>query len=51
MYEMYPDTWALAAAQQGVPERPRRRPRKEHSVLPPVLARQVGAAEQRHVSG
>ena len=51
MYEMYPDTWALTGAQLGVPERPRRRPRKAHSVLPPVLARQVGAVEQRHVSG
>ena len=47
MYEMYPEVWAVADAQQGTPAPPRRRPRKEHSVLPAVIARQVQAAELR----
>lgn len=43
MYEMYPDAWAQAALrQQAAPDaKPRRRARKEHSVLPPVIAHQL----------
>lgn len=54
MYEMYPDDWS-AAARPGRPvlgtseadgtgdsePRPRRRPRKAHSVIPPVIQRQL----------
>jgi hypothetical protein len=48
MYEMYPEIWAVADdAQATAPVRPRRRPRKAHSVLPALIARQVQAAEQR----
>ena len=46
MYEMYPHTWALAETRPGAVERPRRRPRKAHSVLPPVIARQLEGAER-----
>ena len=35
MYEMYPEAWAQP--RELSPERPRRRPRKEHCVLPPVI--------------
>ncbi len=43
MYEMYPDAWAQAEnRQQSAPDpKPRRRARKEHSVLPPVIAHQL----------
>ena len=43
MYEMYPDAWALnESRQQSAPDaKPRRRARKEHSVLPPVIAHQL----------
>jgi len=34
MYEMYPEAWAERCESPG---RPRRRPRKEHSVLPLVI--------------
>ncbi|HEY5821546.1 MAG TPA: hypothetical protein VIT20_06200 [Propionibacteriaceae bacterium] len=38
MYEMYPDTWAHAAERARTSdERPRRRARKPHSVVPEVL--------------
>ena len=48
MYEMYPQTWASDEAQPGVaPQRPRRRPRKEHSVLPAVLVRHLEAELRR----
>jgi hypothetical protein len=48
MYEMYPEIWAVADdAQPTAPVRPRRRPRKPHSVLPALIARQVQAAERR----
>ena len=46
MYEMYPEAWALAEAQQRSANPPRRRPRKKHSVLPAVIARQLEAAER-----
>jgi hypothetical protein len=48
---MYPETWAAAAAPRDVPEPPRRRPRKAHSVLPAVIARQLEATGPRHVLG
>lgn len=51
MYEMYPEVWALADARRSAAGTPRRRPRREHCVLPPVIARQVAAAEERHVAG
>ena len=51
MYEMYPETWAAAAASRDVPVPPRRRPRKAHSVLPAVIARQLEARGPRHVLG
>lgn len=40
MYEMYPESWP-AVGERRSPELgdrpPRRRPRKEHAVLPPAL--------------
>jgi hypothetical protein len=38
MYEMYPEAWTMSEAQR-LPEtvEPRRRARKEHCVVPPVL--------------
>ncbi|MCW2810727.1 MAG: hypothetical protein JWP61_1185 [Friedmanniella sp.] len=35
MYDMYPEAWIVTDRQV---ERPRRRPRKPHSVLPAVVA-------------
>jgi hypothetical protein len=46
MYEMYPEIWA-SGLQRAVAEPPRRRPRKAHSVLPAVIARQLAAAAER----
>ncbi len=46
MYEMYPDAWMASEERrqpQTVSERPRRRARKTHSVLPPVLTAEVPA--------
>jgi hypothetical protein len=40
MYDMYPDAWTASEERrqpQTALERPRRRARKSHSVLPPVL--------------
>jgi len=39
MYEMYPDAWPVANDRQpqAAGEKPRRRARKEHSVVPTVL--------------
>jgi hypothetical protein len=40
MYEMYPEAWPTTVDQRqqtGSGDRPRRRVRKEHSVMPPVL--------------
>ena len=39
MYEMYPDAWTVAADRQRQvhADRPRRRARKEHSVVPAIL--------------
>lgn len=48
MYDMYPQAWALDEGQLGsAPERPRRRPRKAHSVVPAVIARQLQAGDAR----
>jgi hypothetical protein len=48
MYEMYPEVWAVAEeAPPTVAARPRRRPRKEHTVLPAVILRQLQTAERR----
>ena len=44
MYEMYPSSWAVAESRPADVERPRRRPRKAHSVLPAVIVRQLEAA-------
>ena len=47
MYEMYPDAWPTAVDQppaDRLGRQARRRARKEHSVVPPVLA--VGAGPQ-----
>ncbi|GAA1428912.1 hypothetical protein GCM10009616_09780 [Microlunatus lacustris] len=45
MYEMYPSSWAVAEARPADVHRPRRRPRKAHSVLPAVIARQLEGVE------
>jgi hypothetical protein len=39
MYEMYPDEWMVTADRQppSTGPRPRRRARKEHSVVPAIL--------------
>jgi hypothetical protein len=43
MYEMYPDVWTVTTDRQppSTGPRPRRRARKEHSVVPAIL-RQAG---------
>lgn len=51
MYEMYPQSWAVAEVRPGPVEPPRRRPRKAHSVLPAVLARQPEGGEPGHPHG
>jgi hypothetical protein len=45
MYEMYPDAWTVVEdrQQQATGGRPRRRARKEHSVVPAVISRQAVA--------
>jgi hypothetical protein len=49
MYEMYPQAWAQqdGLGREGAGERPRRRARKVHSVLPAVIARQLEAGGLR----
>ena len=39
MYDMYPDAWTIAAdrSHQVLADQPRRRARKEHSVVPAIL--------------
>jgi hypothetical protein len=39
MYDMYPDAWTIAADRQhqALADQPRRRVRKEHSVVPAIL--------------
>ncbi len=50
MYEMYPDAWAVAEdrSQQTPGAKPRRRARKEHSVLPDVIAHQTQSPKSAH---
>jgi hypothetical protein len=48
MYDMYPDSWTEAQAarpQRSASPRPRRRTRKEHSVVPAVIAHQLQTAK------
>jgi hypothetical protein len=40
MYEMYPDIWAVSD-DRPTPGRPRRRVRKQHSVVPAILVAQA----------
>jgi len=48
MYDMYPQAWASGSALPvATAEPPRRRPRKEHSVLPAVLVRHLEAESRR----
>ncbi|WP_375426165.1 hypothetical protein [uncultured Friedmanniella sp.] len=50
MYDMYPQAWALDEGTLGsAPERPRRRPRREHVVLPAVILRAIQAGESRRL--
>ena len=51
MYEMYPNAWAVADTQPAAEQRPRRRPRKTHSVLPAVIARQLDLTDSRRPLG
>jgi hypothetical protein len=39
MYDMYPDAWTVAADRQHqvLADQPRRRARKQHSVVPAIL--------------
>jgi hypothetical protein len=39
MYDMYPDAWTVAADRQHrvLADHPRRRARKQHSVVPAIL--------------
>jgi hypothetical protein len=39
MYDMYPDAWTISADRQHqvAADQPRRRARKEHSVVPAIL--------------
>ncbi|WP_152364893.1 hypothetical protein [Microlunatus speluncae] len=53
MYEMYPDDWSATArtgrrvlGEGDSDGPPRRRPRKEHSVTPPVIRRQQRRDQQ-----
>ncbi len=45
MYEMYPDAWMVTGdrQQRATGQQPRRRARKEHSVVPAVLPSPVNA--------
>ena len=45
MYEMYPQAWAQESVRRPDAERPRRRPRRPHPVLPAVIARQLESPE------
>jgi hypothetical protein len=47
MYDMYPQVWASGDASPATPPRPRRRPRKDHSVMPSVLVRHLEAEHRR----
>lgn len=44
MYEMYPEVWSLGVVPDRTSttgDRPRRRPRKEHSVVPTVIVHRI----------
>jgi hypothetical protein len=41
MYEMYPDAWPVSSDRPSTGGRPRRRARKEHSVVPAILTAQT----------
>jgi hypothetical protein len=48
MYEMYPDAWPVSPDRSST-SRPRRRARKEHSVVPAILTAQTPRmANRRH---
>jgi hypothetical protein len=48
MYDMYPQAWALDEGALGsAQERPRRRPRRQHSVVPAVILRSIQASSTR----
>lgn len=49
MYEMYPDAWTEEQAtrqQRNSADQPRRRSRKQHSVVPVALAQQIQSAKE-----
>ena len=48
MYEMYPDAWPATVDQRpstGADAKPRRRLRKEHSVVPRILSQADGMTQ------
>ena len=48
MYEMYPDAWTVFDDRhQATGHQPRRRARKEHSVVPAIVAQAQKAASTR----
>ena len=48
MYEMYPDAWTVFDDRhQATGHQPRRRARKEHSVVPAILAQAQKASPTR----
>jgi hypothetical protein len=49
MYDMYPDSWTddqSARQPRRSSAQPRRRVRKEHSVVPPVIAHQLQTTKE-----
>lgn len=53
MYDMYPQAWAVGNDDRpdDAATRPRRRPRREHTVVPAVLVRSSAAGEARQPTG
>lgn len=50
MYEMYPDQWLVTDDRHpDAAGKPRRRARKEHSVVPTVLVEQASAERPRRL--
>ena len=51
MYQMYPDAWPVSGARRPQPtaEQPRRRARKEHSVVPAALTLKAPASRDPQV--
>ena len=47
MYDMYPDAWTVSAARQHqvLADQPRRRVRKQHSVVPAILQARAHKAD------